>query len=134
MSGKTDSQKRRRVWHYCPTPNFRSKDAGAWCADLEQHLQLWIGDALAGDKQHRLSATSSRMIARSADEIHCDIAQALAAAVEWDGFSLAHELKLRGWPADVELVVLCNRWSCALRQKIRARLAHRGPNFTRGET
>ena len=72
-----------------------------------------------------MTAASNASIARDADDIRCDLAHALTTAVEWDGFSIAHELKLRGWPADVALVQLCNVWSCKLGGKIRAQWAAR---------
>jgi hypothetical protein len=118
-----------RTFHYTPNAGYRTKDAVEWWQNLEMSLQGWIADALGGEKRHRLTATSSTSIARSYDEIRGDLSQALAAAPDWDGFSIAHQLTLRGWPGDVELVVLCNVWSCRLRGLIRARLKARGPNL-----
>ncbi len=118
-----------RTFHYTPNPSYRTKDAADWWSKLEIELQGWIANAIAGERRHRLNATSSPSIARGYDEIRCDIAQALAAADDWDGFSIAHQLTLRGWPGDVELVQLCNVWSCQLRGHIRARLAARGSNL-----
>lgn len=123
-----------RTWHYRPNPGYRTKDAANWCASLEQDLQGWIADALAGAKRHRLDASTMAGVARSHDEIHCDIAHALAQAVEWDGFSIAHELTLRGWPGDVELVQICNVWSCRLVGLIRARRAARPANLRGDES
>lgn len=120
---------RRGTWHYVCRPQYRTQNAMDWTPDLAAALSGWIGDALTGNKAHRLAALSTPSINRDADDIRCDIAHALTTAVEWDGFSLAHELKLRGWPADVALVQLCNVWSCGLSAKIRAQLAARKPNL-----
>jgi hypothetical protein len=123
-----------RTFHYSPNAGYRSKDAASWFSTLETELQGWIADALAGQKRHRLSATNSASVARNYDDVRCDIAQALAAAEDWDGFTIAHQLTLRGWPGDVELVMICNVWSCRLRGRIRARLLARSPNLRGDES
>lgn len=107
-----------RTFHYIPFANERSGAAVAHFTTLESHLRQWIVDAMAGLKPGRLSATSQPALPRTTDEIRCDIAQVLAAATEWDGFTIAHLLKLRGWPADVELVQLCNAWSCGILRQV----------------
>jgi hypothetical protein len=118
-----------RFFHYVPRPEYRSKDASDWAHSLNEHITRWICEALNGSRRRRLVSSSSKLIARSQDEIRCDIAQALAACPEWDGFSIAHALKERGWPADVDLVFQCNIWSSNLWPKIKARLAAGGRNL-----
>lgn len=123
------SQQRRRVAHYVPKPQYRSDDASAHAASLVQALQLWVSAAQAGEKWARLTMPHSKLIARDADTIHCDVAAALAAALEWDGAILAHHLAHRGWPVDVELVRTCHQWSCGLMDRIMAERRARGPRF-----
>lgn len=108
------------VSHYKPKPAFRSNDAARHCPAFYAALEPWLQEALTGQKRNRIPSHLSAAINRSADDLLCDCAAALAEAVEWEGALLAHRLALRGWPVDVALVRLCHTWSTSLMDRIMA--------------
>lgn len=113
--------------HYRPKAIYRTADASKHCYSLLAALEPWVQAASAGKKRHRLASPLSATANRSADDLLCDCAGALAEAFEWDGALLAHHLAARGWPVDVELVRLCHTWSTALMDRIMATYRARQP-------
>lgn len=97
------------IWHYIPNAGYRTVDASRYVGTLVAAILPWI---------LKLQQSGKPMAKRFQfdDEVRCALAGALSRAVEWDGFLIAHELKLvTAWPSDAELVQLIHRWSCDLK-------------------
>jgi len=128
-AGVKPQQRRYHGAHYHPRAQFRSDDASQHANSLMHQLGEWCHGALAGERRHRLTATNSKLIARSVDELLGDCAWVLANAQEWEGALMAHLFATRGWPVDVELVRLCHQWSCSLMDRVMAQRRASAPRF-----
>ncbi len=115
----TTESTRKPTWHEIPRPAYRSQDAIRHGASLMAALQPWFEAAIHGELRF-LPQGSLVSAPKDSDDMLRDCATVLSAAVEWEGFLMAQEFAVRGWPADYDLVQRCNRWSC---DRKRARIA-----------
>ena len=113
-------QPTRRIWHHVPLEQYRANDVRDHAPELMAALRPWIEAARSGLKRHGLlkyyrALERGPLDTRAAidSELLGDITVALQNAMEWEGFTLGYELRMRDWPVDTELVQTCQRWSIA---------------------
>jgi hypothetical protein len=100
-------------WHFIPLPGMHSTEAARVVTALVTQLTPWLEKAQSRLQFQQKTPPESLT---DPDEIRCALAGALTRAMEWDGYTIAHELRLISrWPVDFDLCARLHRWSCALK-------------------